>query len=134
MAGYSETPLVKKLGIREGFRVATVDAPPDYRRLLAPLPPAVKFIESATFSTSLVHVFVKNRQKLQRALFELRETLGPNSVVWVSWPKQNSGVASELTEDAVRAAALPLGFVDVKVCAVTEVWSGLKLVLRRELR
>jgi hypothetical protein len=134
MAGYSETPLVKKLGIREGFRVVTIDAPPDYRTLVAPLPPAVKFIKSATFSTSLVHVFVKNRQTLQRALFELRETLGPNSVVWVSWPKQSSGVASELTEDAVRAAALPLGFVDVKMCAVTEVWSGLKLVVRRELR
>jgi hypothetical protein len=126
--------LVKKLGIREGFRVATVDAPPDYRSLLSPLPAAVKFIKAPTFSTALVHIFVKNREKLQRALFELRETLGPNAVVWVSWPKQTSGVASEVTEDTVRAVALPLGFVDVKVCAVTHVWSGLKLVVRRELR
>lgn len=134
MTGYSETPLVKKLGIREGFRVVTVDAPPNYRRLVSPLPAAVKFTPSANFTTSLVHLFVTNREKLQRMLFELRETLGPNAVVWVSWPKQSSGVASELTENAVRAVALPLGFVDVKVCAVTEVWSGLKLVARRELR
>jgi hypothetical protein len=134
MVGYSETPLVVKLGIREGYRVVAIDAPRNYRSLLAPLPGEVKFIPSPTFSTSLVHLFVTDREKLQRSLFELREKLGPTSVVWVSWPKKTSAGATEITEQTIREVALPLGFVDVKVCAVTDVWSGLKLVVRRELR
>jgi hypothetical protein len=134
MAGYSGTPLAKKLGIREGARVFAPGAPANYRALLAPLPEAVRFVHAAGADTDLAHVFATKRAELSRALAALRRTLAPDAVVWVSWPKKSAKVASEITEDTVRELALPLGFVDVKVCAVDETWSGLKLVVRKALR
>ena len=134
MAGYSGTPLAKKLGIREGSSVFTIDAPKDYRGLLAPLPGGVRFVPKAGAATDLVHVFTTRRTHLSRTLAGLRRGLAPDAVVWVSWPKKSANVPSEVTEDTVRELALPLGFVDVKVCAVSDVWSGLKLVVRKELR
>jgi hypothetical protein len=109
-------------------------APPHYRRLLEPLPEGVVFQSRAGRNTDLAHVFVARREDLARRLARLRRQLGPQATVWVSWPKKSSGVPSTVTEDVVRELALPLGFVDVKVCAVDEVWSGLKLVVRKELR
>jgi hypothetical protein len=134
MAGYSGTPLAKKLGIKEGFKVYLVKAPAQYRALLAPLPASVRFTSTANSSTNLVHAFATERSALARLLNTLRKELSHEASIWVSWPKKSSKVPTDITEDAIREVALPLGFVDVKVCAVTEVWSGLKLVVRKELR
>jgi hypothetical protein len=134
MAGYSNTPLTKKLGIKEGFKVPVIKGPAEYRALLAPLPASVAFTSAASPSTNLVHVFATERTGLARLLPTLRKKLSPEAAIWVSWPKKSSQVPTDITEDTIRAVALPLGFVDIKVCAVTEVWSGLKLVVRKELR
>lgn len=134
MAGYSGTPLVKKLGIKEGCVVHTIGAPPDYRNLLNPLPADVRFEAVGTASTNIVHVFETQREVLKTFLVTLRKTLAPQAIVWVSWPKKSSKVPTTITEGVIRELALPLGFVDVKVCAVTDVWSGLKLVVRKQLR
>ena len=134
MPGYSGTPLAKKLGIRDGFVIFTMNAPENYRALLAPLPDAVRFVRAAGAGTDLAHVFTTRRAELSRALASLRKTLAPDATVWVSWPKKSAKVPSEITEDTVRELALPLGWVDVKVCAIDETWSGLKLVVRKELR
>ncbi len=134
MAGYSGTPLVKKLGVKEGFKVHTIDAPVDYRSLLNPLPAGVQFTSAANSSVDLVHVFATERIRLARSLTGLRKKLSPSTPVWVSWPKQASRLPTDITEGTIREVALPLGFVDIKVCAVTDIWSGLKLVVRKELR
>jgi hypothetical protein len=133
-AGYSGTPLAKKLGIAVNARVCTKNAPEKYIQLLEPLPFGVSFHAKPTESTDVVHVFVDRKPGLSKDLTELRKILRSNAVVWVSWPKKSSKVPTDITEDIIREVALPLGFVDVKVCAVTEVWSGLKLVVRKELR
>ncbi len=134
MPGYSGTPLAKKLGIKPGSRVHLVNAPRGYRRLLEPLPAEVRFEAQATDATDLVQVFETDRKRLAEALGGLRRRLSSQAAVWVSWPKKASKVATTVTEDIIRELALPLGFVDIKVCAVTEVWSGLKLVVRKSLR
>lgn len=134
MAGYSGTPLSKKLGIKPGSRVHLAGAPPGYRQWLAPLPDGVSFQSRLSASTDLAQAFFSSRAELQRALVAMRGLMRADAVIWVSWPKKSSGVATDITEDVVRELALPLGFVDVKVCAVDEVWSGLKLVVRRALR
>jgi len=132
-AGYSGTPLAKKLGIKPGHRVALIDAPRELREWLAPLPSDVVF-GKADAKTDLVHLFTQQRAILARHLASLRKTLHDEAVVWVSWPKKSAKVQTDITEDTIRGVALPLGFVDVKVCAVSDVWSGLKLVVRKELR
>ncbi|MEO8133239.1 MAG: DUF3052 domain-containing protein [Betaproteobacteria bacterium] len=134
MPGYSGTPLAKKLGIREGCKVLTVDAPESYRALIEPLPDGVEFVAALTAATDIVHVFTAERARLQQRLSAYRKKLRPDAAVWVSWPKKASKVPTDITDDTVRAVALPLGFVDIKVCAVDDVWSGLKLVVRKELR
>jgi len=133
-AGYSGTPLAKKLGVKDATRLFVVDAPADYPDLLAPLPPGVRFEPRASAATDIAHVFVTRQQALQTQLVALRQTLRPDAMVWVSWPKKASRQPTDVTEDRIRDIALPLGFVDVKVCAVDAVWSGLKLVVRKELR
>jgi hypothetical protein len=133
-SGYSGTPLAGKLGIKAGSRVALVDAPSGFERLLVPLPADVRFERQPSETTDLAHVFATRRAELALQLQTLRPRLRPDAAVWVSWPKKASRVATDVTEDVIRALALPLGFVDVKVCAVTDVWSGLKLVVRKELR
>lgn len=133
-AGYSGTPLAKKLGIAAGMRVCLVDAPSSYAATLAPLPEGVVFARTAGAAVALVQLFVTERAVLARQLASLRRALAPTATVWVSWPKKASKVPTTVTEDVVRELALPLGFVDVKVCAVDDVWSGLKLVVRKELR
>ena len=134
VAGYSGTPLAQKLGIKEQTSVAVVDAPKGYRRLLEPLPAAVRFSSKIDKTTDIVHVFSTEKSELSRELVNYRKTLGPSAAVWVSWPKKSAKVPTDITEDVIRELALPLGFVDIKVCAVDEVWSGLKLVVRKELR
>lgn len=133
-AGYSATPLAKKLGFKPSHCAVALNAPQEYQALLHPLPAGVLFETVANNKTDLVHVFVTEKQALSRQLVALRTKLKPEASVWVSWPKKSSKVPTDITEDVIRQVALPLGFVDIKVCAVTEVWSGLKLVVRKELR
>ena len=134
VAGYSGTPLAKKLGIKEQANVVAVGSPRGYRELLEPLPAAVRFSSKIDNTTDVVHVFSTKKSELTRALASYRKKLDPSATVWVSWPKKAAKVPTDITEDTVREVALPLGFVDVKVCAVDDVWSGLKLVVRKELR
>ena len=134
MAGYSDTPLARKLGIKEDYEVFLVKAPAQYRALLAPLPASVRFTSTSNSSTNMVHAFATERGALDRLLGTLRKKLSHEAAIWVSWPKKSSKVPTDITEDAIREIALPLGLVDIKVCAVTEVWSGLKLVVRKGLR
>ena len=134
MAGYSGTPLPKKLGIKPGLMVVTINAPANYRRLLGQLPDHVNFSNRVTANSMFVHLFTSKRNELQRRLSILRNKLSDNGAVWVSWPKKSSGISTDVTEDVIREIALPLGFVDIKVCAVDETWSGLKLMIRRENR
>ena len=133
-SGYSATPLPTKLGIQEGFLVCALHAPKGYRSLISPLPPGVRVATKPSAGADLVHVFASRRNVLERALEALRAKLRPETPIWVSWPKQSAKVPTDILEDTVREVALPLGYVDVKVCAVDETWSGLKLVVRRELR
>lgn len=133
-SGYSGTPLARKLGIKPGHRVFLRAAPDDHARLLEPLPAGVAFAARAGRDVDIAHVFVTRREDLARELATLRAALTPDAALWVSWPKKASKVPSTVTEDTIRELALPLGFVDVKVCAVSEVWSGLKLVVRKALR
>ena len=133
-AGYSGTPLAKKLGIVAGARVLLAGAPGAYAKLLTPRPDGVTFVARLSKTTDLVQHFTTRRAALARALARYRAHMRPDATVWVSWPKRSSGVETDITEDVIRELALPLGFVDVKVCAVDETWSGLKLVVRKELR
>ncbi len=132
--GYSGTPLAKKLGILADVRVVTRSAPTEYATLLDPIPAGVMFGRTVSLETDVVHVFTTEKSKLQQELKSLRTQIRRDAAVWISWPKKSSKVATDITEDTIRAIALPLGFVDVKVCAVNEIWSGLKLVIRKELR
>ena len=134
MAGYSRTPLPQKLGIKPGRMVVTINTPANYRRLLGVIPEGVTFFDHLKPDSSFVHVFIKKRSELEKKLAILRKKIADSGTVWISWPKKSAGVPSDVTEDVVRAVALPLGFVDVKVCAIDETWSGLKLMIRRENR
>jgi hypothetical protein len=134
VAGYSGTPLSKKLGIKAGSKVYLVGAPPGLRKLLAPLPEGVEFVSRLSGATDLVHFFSTKRAELGKALPAIRKKMRGDAVLWVSWPKKAARVPTDLTEDVVRVLALPLGLVDVKVCAIDDSWSGLKLVVRKELR
>ena len=134
MAGYSGTPLIKKLGLAPSMQLLVVGAPPDYQQLLGDLPSGASLVSGAKDRVEAAHVFVTSRALLRRELAKLRRRLEPAGFVWVSWPKKASKVPTDVTEDTIREVALPLGFVDVKVCAVSDVWSGLKLVIRREER
>jgi len=135
MAGYSGTPLWKKLGYRDGVLACALGSPASYRSALA-LPSEVRvcWTRRASVGIPFVHVFVTSRKVLAVRLRALRKVLHSAGTIWVSWPKQSSGVRTDLTEDVVRELALPLGLVDIKVCAIDEIWSGLKLVIRKEFR
>ena len=133
-AGYSGTPLARKLGVNRGTRLRIEGAPENYLDLLHPAPPDVTISPRLRADIDIWHLFVTERKQLVSRLLQIRRRMRSDAAVWVSWPKKASSVASDVTEDSVREVALPLGLVDVKVCAVDEVWSGLKLVIRKELR
>ena len=133
-AGYSGTPLAKKLGFKAGSHAHLIGAPPELMDWLAPLPEGVVFDARVTDATDIVHLFTAQQPVLRAQLTVLRQTLRSDATLWVSWPKKASKVPTDITEDVIRDVALPMGLVDVKVCAVNGVWSGLKLVLRKELR
>jgi hypothetical protein len=134
MAGYSGTPLAKKLGIKPGSSVFVDGAPMAYEQLLAPMPDGVNVQSAVDSSTDIVHLFSTSKAELACALERVLQHLKPDAALWVSWPKKASKVPTDITEDTIRDLALPLGLVDIKVCAVDDVWSGLKLVIRRENR
>lgn len=136
MAGYSGTPLPKKLGIKEGHTLTAVDAPRGFTKTLGSLPAGVKLQSGLPGKDpfDVMLVFVTSRAALERQLASLRKRMKPAAALWVAWPKKASGVRTDVTEDVVRAVALPTGLVDVKVCAIDDVWSGLKLVIRLENR
>lgn len=129
--GYSGTPLAKKLGLKPGTKLLVVgDVPDEYKSWLEPLPERVSISERGKPPFHAVHLFTTKRAELAKHLGRLRKTLEQDGFVWVSWPKRASRVPTNITEDVIREVALPLGFVDIKVAAVSEVWSGLKLVIR----
>ncbi len=130
MAGYSGRPLVDKLGIKPGTRIAILNAPRGYRATLGSLPPGVVVASAARGTFPFIQFFTRSRSLLETKLGMLLGALEPDGALWISWPKKASGVPTDMTEDVVRAVALPTGLVDVKVAAVDEVWSGLKLVRR----
>jgi hypothetical protein len=133
-AGYSGTPLPQKLGIKAGFTICVRGTPRDYAGIVAPLPDGVRMAAKVTDRTDLVHIFATSRTKLAAEVGAARRALRDDAMIWVSWPKKSSGVTTDITEDTVRAVAFPLGLVDIKVCAVDETWSGLKLMVRKENR
>ena len=132
--GYSGTPLARKLGIKEGTRLLSLNAPADYGDFLGRLPPGAVMTRRGGVGVDIVHLFANRSAELRRHLSTLRRLLRPDAAIWVSWPKRASKVPTDITEDVIREVALPMGLVDIKVCAVTDVWSGLKLVVRKELR
>jgi hypothetical protein len=134
MAGYSGTPLAKKLGIKERAEIYPVNAPDHYLKLVEPLPAATKVVSRLSAKTDIIHVFTASKAELTSLLKACRAKMKADGAVWVSWPKKASKVPTDITEDTIREVALPMGLVDIKVCAVDEVWSGLKLVIRKELR
>ena len=134
MAGYSGTPLAAKLGIKTGTALLAVGAPADYLDLLAPVPDGVAFASRLTVRIDLIHVFSTSRRTLAAFLGRARRDMRDDAAIWVSWPKKAAAVPTDLTEAVVRELALPLGLVDIKVCAVDATWSALKLVVRREQR
>ena len=130
MAGYSKRTLQAKLGIKEGSRIALVGAPVDYMSVLGALPNGASVVGAAGGSLDLIQYFTTRRVELERKIGALKKRLQPAGALWISWPKGSSGVTTDVNENVVREIALRNGLVDVKVCAVDEVWSGLKLVVR----
>ncbi len=129
-AGYSGTPLIRKLGIKAGFKMCVIDPPEDYWDLLGDLPANVSVRELKEGAFDFVHVFARDKAGFEGRLKTFRERIVPSGMIWVSWPKKSSKVATDLSENVVRDLALANGLVDIKVCAVDETWSGLKLVIR----
>jgi len=133
-AGYSGTPLAKKLGIVAGTRIFLSGAPKNYLALVAPVPEGARIVRKIDDATDVVHLFATERARLAALLRSTLAKLRLDAAIWVSWPKKSSKVPTDITEDTIRELALPMGLVDIKVCAVDEVWSGLKLVVRKENR
>jgi hypothetical protein len=131
MAGYSETPLAKKLGFKEGFRVGFVNSPKGFKKELGPLPADVKVsVGQLSKPLDLIILFTDSERRLKLEFPVLSEKLGVNGMLWVVWPKKSSGVPTDLSFDIVQQTGLQAGLVDVKICAVNEIWSGLKFVYR----
>jgi len=132
--GYSGKPLYQKLGLAPGMECKIVDAPDDYEQLLGGVPRSVVLASPKRTGLDFVHVFTISRDRLGVQLAQWHVRIQPAGMIWVSWPKKSARQPTDITEDVIREVAFPLGLVDVKVCAVSEVWSGLKLVIRREKR
>jgi hypothetical protein len=130
MAGYSGTPLAKKLGIKEGSRIALVNAPKDFESQLADLADDVQFIKRPSKSLDIILLFVLTERSLARDFAKLAGRITANGMLWIAWPKKSSGIATDLSEQRVQQIGLNAGLVDVKVCAINEIWSGLKFVYR----
>ena len=134
IAGYSGTPLPKKLGLKDGGTLVMLNAPEGIEKWLAPLPPASSLVTKLTAANALVILFCRDTSALKKALPTVSKKLHANGSLWISWPKKTSNLFVDLTEDGIRAIVLPTGLVDVKVCAINDDWSGLKLMVRKEQR
>jgi hypothetical protein len=134
MAGYSGKPVVQKLGIKPGFRIFVGHTPAAYGDIVGKLPADVTIATRLTGAFDLVHLFATEAAGLGGKLRFYRDAIAPDGMVWVSWPKQFSGVTTDLTDNVVREAALPLGLVDIKVCSIDDIWSGLKFVIPKQQR
>jgi len=134
MPGYSGTPLAKKLGLKPPMEYFVDCGPEEFSEWLGELPGGVNLVVSAESPVQAAHLFVTERSALESKLTALRGTLEQAGFIWVSWPKKSSKVPTDITEDTIRDVALPMGYVDIKVCAVSDVWSGLKLVIRKTER
>ncbi|MCB1327737.1 MAG: DUF3052 domain-containing protein [Leptospiraceae bacterium] len=135
MVGYSGKPLHQKLGLKAGTVLCLKNAPADYEKLLGPgQPENLEITSRISARVGIYHVFEKNRSELERIARRLRDHMAADAALWISWPKKSSGVATDLTEDVLREILLPMGYVDIKVCAVSETWSGLKFVIRKSQR
>ena len=132
MAGYSGTPLVKKIGIKPGHRLAVLNPPPGFERELAPLPRSVVNADGVPLDVAIL--FAASQAALQKDLSKLAGKLAPAGMLWVAWPKMSARVSTDLNENLVQKIGLAAGLVDIKVCAVNEVWSGLKFVIREKNR
>jgi|SRR3569833_49633 len=128
MSGYSGTPLAKKLGIKDEFHISLINPPDYYLDLFTDLPPNLYF-ESDTAKVDFIHFFTKSKVEYESLLPALKEQIKANGMIWVSWPKKAAKIETGITEDVIRNYALQIGLVDIKVCAVDEIWSGLKLVI-----
>ena len=134
MTGYSTTPLYKKLGIKPGFRVFVKNPLANYSELISPLAGEIKIMRRLSKDLDMIHFFTKSRHELEVNIKPMMSKIKSNGMIWVSWPKKSSKVETDITEDVIRRVILPLGLVDIKVCAIDDVWSGLKLVIRKENR
>jgi hypothetical protein len=134
MAGYSGKPLMQKLGLKPGFCLFVDGAPASYDEIVGPLPDDIRIAARLKPPLDVVHIFATKAAVLRKKLPACREAVAPDGMVWVSWPKKSSGVVTDVSENVVRDTALALGLVDIKVCAIDDVWSGLKLVIPRNLR
>lgn len=128
-AGYSGTPLSKKLGIKEGFLIRLVNQPAHYFDLFADMPGNISVVTDKRSKKDLIHYFTKQVKELVKDMIGLKNEIKPGGMIWISWPKKTSKIETDVTEDMIRELALANGLVDIKVCAVDEVWSGLKLVI-----
>ena len=128
-AGYSSTPLAKKLGIKEGFNTCFINQPSNYFDLFSDFPAGVQLLKDKSIPKDFIHYFTKSAKELFTELPALKSEIKPNGMIWVSWPKKASKVPTDITEDVIRNLALSIGLVDIKVCAVDDIWSGLKLVI-----
>lgn len=127
--GYSGTPLAKKLGVKEGFNIRIVNQPDHYFDLFQDFPENIDFRNEKKTKKDFIHYFTSQAKELDRDIVSLKNEIVPNGMIWISWPKKSSGITTDVTEDVIRHLALTNGLVDIKVCAVDDVWSGLKLVI-----
>jgi hypothetical protein len=134
MAGYSGTPLVQKIGIKPGHRISTVHEPPSFDRALGALPENASFVGSAAKDVDVIVSFETKLRDYKKQLPALQNRIKSDGMLWIAWPKKASGVTTDVSENAIRDFALKLGLVDIKVCAIDDTWSGLKLVIRKENR
>ncbi|MCW3109368.1 MAG: hypothetical protein JWQ09_3874 [Segetibacter sp.] len=128
-SGYSGTPLVKKLGIKEGYQIRVVNQPGYYFELFSNLPQTITVLTDKKIKKNFIQYFTKEAKDLERDISALKEEIVADGTIWISWPKKSSKVATDVTEDVIRKLALANGLVDIKVCAIDEIWSGLKLVI-----
>jgi hypothetical protein len=128
-AGYSGTPLAKKLGIKSGFQINIINAPGYYLQLFTDLPNELYFEDTENTKIDFIHFFTKSKEEYKSLLPHLKGRIKPNGMIWISWPKKASKVPTDITEDIIRHYAIETGLVDIKVCAVDDIWSGLKLVI-----
>jgi len=129
MSAYSSTPLAKKLGIKNGFRIRLINEPDYYFNLFTDLPNDIKILADKKPKKNFIHLFVKTLSEFEKYIHELKNEIEADGIIWVSWYKKSAKIPTDVTEDKIRATALSIGLVDIKVCAVDEVWSGLKLVI-----